>query len=30
MVSGLLWFIFLIPLWSGILISYLYYKKADI
>lgn len=30
MVSKLTWFIFLVPLWSSIIIAYLYYKKADV
>lgn len=30
MVSGGAWFIFFTPLWSSILISYWFYKKAKI
>jgi len=30
MVSFWQWFLFFIPLWSSILIAYLYFKKANI
>lgn len=30
MVSGLTWFIFFSPLWSSIIIAFLYYKKSKL
>ena len=30
MVSSFYWFVFFVPLWSSIIIAYLYYKKANI
>ncbi len=30
MVSGWMWFLFFIPLWSSIVIAFIYYKKAKI
>lgn len=30
MVPGWMWFVFFLPMWSSILIAFLYYKKSKI